>query len=403
MRACRYALEIVAKHPIYLIIYVGFLSLMGLFVTSGLYPPAMSDEYEPAEIPFAVIDRDQSELSCSVAAFLAEQGPSVEVPDELRACQDAVATGEVRYLLIVPEGFQESFLQAARERAAAPRLETVFSFESMGATLVDTQVNQYLQLIRAAAALQPEADAGAVVAQAEAASEKAATIREVPAPGEATGCEAFIFYLKWSAYPLTVAVVVSVGILMGAFNRTDVRRRVTVSPASGLSLGLQKALAGLVVALGVCAVIVGIGLAVFGDAAAALPPGALAAVLGLVLAFLLVPLAIAFLLGQLGCGENVSNTVGNIVGMVLSFLGGVWVSADLMPEAVRTAAMFTPVHWLCTGLGAAAASAPGGEVLLCAGVMALFAAAVFAVALVAGRLRAQTSEAGGNAAAAAPR
>lgn len=39
MQACRYALEVVAKHPIYLLVYVGFLSLMGLFITSGVYPP----------------------------------------------------------------------------------------------------------------------------------------------------------------------------------------------------------------------------------------------------------------------------------------------------------------------------------------------------------------------------
>ena len=60
-----------------------------------------------------MIDRDDSELSRSVAAFLAEQGPSVGVADEARACQDAVATGEVDYLLIVPAGFQEDYLAAA--------------------------------------------------------------------------------------------------------------------------------------------------------------------------------------------------------------------------------------------------------------------------------------------------
>lgn len=38
MQACRYALEVVAKHPIYLLVYVGFLSLMGLFITSGRVP-----------------------------------------------------------------------------------------------------------------------------------------------------------------------------------------------------------------------------------------------------------------------------------------------------------------------------------------------------------------------------
>ena len=138
MQACRYALEVVAKHPIYLLVYVGFLSLMGLFITSGVYPPATSAGYESAEVPFAVIDRDQSDLSRSVAAFLEERGTSVEVADEARACQDAVATGLVDYLLIVPAGFEEGYLAAARDGGDGPHLETVFSFQSMAATLVDT-------------------------------------------------------------------------------------------------------------------------------------------------------------------------------------------------------------------------------------------------------------------------
>ncbi|MDE8685441.1 ABC transporter permease, partial [Adlercreutzia rubneri] len=103
----------------------------------------------------------------------------------------------------------------------------------------------------------------------------------------------------WSAYPLTVAVVVSVGILMGAFNRTDVRRRDAVTSTSGLGLGLQKAAAGLVVALLVWAVIMGIGLVAFGYSAFTHAPADLACVLAVELVFVLIPLAIAFLLGQL--------------------------------------------------------------------------------------------------------
>ena len=359
MQACRYALEVVAKHPIYLLVYVGFLSLMGLFITSGVYPPATSAGYESAEVPFAVIDRDQSDLSRSVAAFLEERGTSVEVADEARACQDAVATGLVDYLLIVPAGFEEGYLAAARDGGDGPRLETVFSFQSMAATLVDTQVNQYLGLVRAAAVLEPDASPEALVAQAEASAQKEPRIEEVSVPGAAVGSEAFVFYLMWSAYPLTVAVVVSVGILMGAFNRTDVRRRVAVSSTSGLGLGLQKAAAGFVVALLVWAVIMGIGLVAFGYSAFTLAPADLACVLAVELVFVLIPLAIAFLLGQLGCGESVSNTVGNITGMVLTFLGGTWISLDLMPEAVRVVATFTPVYWLGEGLRAAVGDATG--------------------------------------------
>ena len=205
MQACRYALEVVAKHPIYLLVYVGFLSLMGLFITSGVYPPATSAGYESAEVPFAVIDRDQSDLSRSVAAFLEERGTSVEVADEARACQDAVATGLVDYLLIVPAGFEEGYLAAARDGGDGPRPETVFSFQSMAATLVDTQVNQYLGLVRAAAVLEPDASPEALVAQAEASAQKEPRIEEVSVPGAAVGSEPSFSILCGSAYPLTVA------------------------------------------------------------------------------------------------------------------------------------------------------------------------------------------------------
>lgn len=83
-----------------------------------------------------------------------------------------------------------------------------------------------------------------------------------------------------------------------------------------------------------------------------------------------------FCWGQLGCGESVSNTVGNITGMVLTFLGGTWISLDLMPEAVRVVATFTPVYWLGEGLRAAVGDATGSaaeDVALAVGVLLLFA------------------------------
>ncbi|MDR3994483.1 MAG: ABC transporter permease, partial [Adlercreutzia sp.] len=137
-----------------------------------------------------------------------------------------------------------------------------------------------------------------------------------------------------------------------------------------------------------------------------LAPADLACVLAVELVFVLIPLAIAFLLGQLGCGEGVSNTVGNITGMVLTVLGGTGVSLDLMREAVGIVATFTPVYWLGEGLRAAEGDATGSaaeDVALGVGVLVLFAAAIFVTALGGGRRRAPSDDAGGNAAAAVPR
>ena len=121
--------------------------------------------------------------------------------------------------------------------------------------------------------------------------------------------------------------------------------------------------------------------------------------------FATIPLSVGYLLGQLGVGEFASNALGNILGMVISFLGGAWISFDLLDPSVQTLAHFSPAYWYTGALQAAAdmgAATPEAvmPILENMGVMLLFSAAIFAVALVAGRLRMQSSEAGGNAAAA---
>lgn len=408
MGAFKTALEVCLRHFTYLVVYVGLLSLMGLFMAQGVGAGPEEGEFAEAQVPFAVVDRDGSQLSRAVTRFLASQGEMVEVPDEQRALQDAVATGQVDYLLIVPEGFEENFMAAARADAPAPHLQSVFSFQSAAAMLADTQVNQYLGLARAAAALAPEASADHAIALADSAARERAAVEVANPPQAAVGADKFLFYLMWGSYPLTASIVVSVGLLMGAFSRVDVRRRVLVSPVTALSLGAQKAAAGLLVTVSVWAVIVGLGLAVFAESAACLPPATLGLALAATLAYAFTPLAIAFFLGQLGASEMVSNAVGNIVGMVFTFLGGAWVSVSLLPAAVQTAASFTPVYWLTNILtscaeGGGSAEAVWASALPALGVLLLFAAAFFVAALLAGRLRLQSSQAGGNAAAARAR
>ena len=68
MQAFKAALRIVMNHPVYLLVYVGFLSLMGVFITSSINVGAGGTEYTASKAPFAVIDRDGSPLSESLTA-----------------------------------------------------------------------------------------------------------------------------------------------------------------------------------------------------------------------------------------------------------------------------------------------------------------------------------------------
>lgn len=405
MQVFKAAVRIVMDHPVYLLVYVGFLSLMGVFITSSINIGGNGSEYSATLTPYAVIDRDGSELSEGLAAFLEQNGQAVAVDDDAFAMQDAVATGYVRYLLIIPEGYGADFFEAAREGRDTPTLESTYSFGTIAGALVDEQVNQYLGLVGAAAALEPDAAVHTVLDRAADAATGSVEVETMQSPNAGIPADQFAFYLQWGAYTTTAAIVVSVGLLMSAFNRTDLYRRNLVSPVSTLHLGLQKAVACLLVTVAVWAVTCGIGFAAFGSTLADVPAGAVGLVLLSAFVFSLVPLSIGFLLGQLGASEMMANAVGNIAGMVMSFLGGAWISLELLGPEIQTLARFIPTSWYTEAVSKSVhltdvTLATAAPILGDLGIISLFAIALFTAALAAGRLRMRTSEAGGNAGAA---
>lgn len=74
MSTFRTALRVVAGHPIYLVLYVVFLSLMGVFVVGdmGVATSGEKGGYAAYEARVAVVDRDGSALSDALAAWVSD-------------------------------------------------------------------------------------------------------------------------------------------------------------------------------------------------------------------------------------------------------------------------------------------------------------------------------------------
>ena len=405
MQVFKAALRVVLRHPLYLLVYAVFLSFMGVLMASSLpFGEAGDAEFVGHRTRFSVIDRDGSDLSQGLAAFLGERGEEVPLEDTPITLQDAVAKGQSGYVVIVPEGFGQALMDAAATGGDVPELETVYSYYSLEGNLMDQEVNEYLGVARAYAGLLPDASQADIAAHAGETMASSASVGTVQLGGGSSEAQRFVFYLDWGTYTLFASIIVCVGLLMGTINRTDLHRRNLVSPVPSLTYNLQVAAAALLVMAAVWLWAVGLGLVVFSESVAQIGGFALALMLVLTFAFATVPLSIGFLLGQLGVGEFASNAIGNIAGMVVSFLGGVWISFDLLDPAVQTVAHFSPAYWYTSALQKAVeleAPTPEalGPILGDMGVLLLFTAAIFAIALVIGRVRVQSAEAGGNAAA----
>lgn len=409
MQVFKAAVKTIFRHPLYLLVYTVLLSIMGVLMASSLsFGEGEDTQFAQFQTKFSIIDRDGSDLSQGLTAYLGERGIEVPLEDTQIALQDAVAKGQSSYVLIVPEGFGEELVDAARTGGTAPELETVYSYYSLEGSLMDQEVNEYLGIARAFAGLSPDASQADVVTHVDSVMAESAPVETVQLGGGTSEAQRFVFYLDWGTYTLFATIIVCVGLLMSTVNRTDLKRRNLVSPVPSLKYNLQVAAASLVVMTGVWLWTVGVGLIVFADSTAQISGAGLALMLVLAYVFATVPLSIGYLLGQLGVSELASNAIGNITGMVVSFLGGVWIAFDLLDPAVQAIAHFSPALWYTNALQQASqlqvlTPETLAPILGNMGVLLLFTVAIFAVALVVGRIRVQSAEAGGNAAAATGR
>ena len=384
------ALRILWAHRIYLLIYLVVMSLMGVFVASQSIPPTTDGSMPEAPAAVAVIDRDGSAVSRGLAAYLGREAELVEVADTQRALQDAVAQESVDCLLVVPAGYGDALVEAARTGVEAPALESSLSTSGAAGLLAQIQAQGWLQavygFVDTLGATPEEA-----VELADQTTEAGAEASVAPvSEGTRTLQQrlALRVYLAFSEYPIFAAATVCIAVLMRALNQRDVRERILVAPTHAFAHSLQVFGACMLVSLVCWLWIGGLGLVLFGGELPRTDPGQVGVALLALLAYALFAGGVGFLLGQLGIGEEAANAIANIGGMVLSFLGGAWVGLDMMPPAVLDVARFTPSYWTVTAIDGSIVELDSlGAALGAVGIVALFALAVVAAAVAVGRAK----------------
>lgn len=384
------ALRILWAHRIYLLIYLVVMSLMGVFVASQSIPPSTDGSMPEAPAAVAVIDRDGSAVSRGLAAYLGREAELVEVADTQRALQDAVAQESVDCLLVVPPGYGDALVEAARTGVEAPALESSLSTSGAAGLLAQIQAQGWLQavygFVDTLGATPEEA-----VELADQTTEAGAEASVAPvSEGTRTLQQrlALRVYLAFSEYPIFAAATVCIAVLMRALNQRDVRERILVAPTHAFAHSLQVFGACMLVSLVCWLWIGGLGLVLFGGELPRTDPGQVGVALLALLAYALFAGGVGFLLGQLGIGEEAANAIANIGGMVLSFLGGAWVGLDMMPPAVLDVARFTPSYWTVTAIDGSIVELDSlGAALGAVGIVALFSLAVVAAAVAVGRAK----------------
>lgn len=357
MTISKYVLRIASRHPLYLLIYVGFVSLLGVLMigTPADGGTSAGDATQPAayRARVAVVDRDGSALSRALQAYLKETDTVIEIEDESYALQDALATEWVNAVIIVPEGFSEDLIRGARSGGELPDLEVAAGGDMQASALLGERARRWASLAAADAALDRDASEDAVAEDVQSAAAKTVSSEIVRTEGQEVGRGRVIAYLRFGSYTVTCSIVVVVGVVLTEFSEPEVRRRQLASPVSTWGHAAQVLAGCAVLTLLVCVWVFGVGIVAAGaESLLETIPLQLLLAFAALAAFALVPFSLAFLLAQLGFREEALNAVANLGAMVMSFLGGSWISLSLLGDSVQAIARFSPTYWMSDAVAA---------------------------------------------------
>ena len=393
MSTFKTSLKIVAAHRKYVLIYLMALSLLGLNAGAAQTEDT-SSQVKEATASVAVIDRDGSTISQGVKDYVESVGKAQSLEDSRQAIQDATAQNRISYILIIPAGYGQRLQEATRQGAEPPRMDTVIGYESAAGSLMNASTNSYLGQVTGYLSTLTDDPARAVTLAKETMNHSAPAERiaqdATPLP------HSLVVYAMFSFYPIMAFAIVTISTLMASLGRRSVRSRLSAAPVSGRSRGLGTIGACLIIGLVGWLWIFGLGVANLGTGAVT-TSAPLLGVVGVALgAYMLVAVSLGFLLGQVGLGHNAASAVANIGGLAMSFLSGVWVPTEWLPDAVVQVAKFTPGYWAAQAIsGAYTATSMSADVirplLIDCGICVLFAVAIFAVAMAVGRTRARSS------------
>ncbi|RRF89232.1 MAG: ABC transporter permease [Coriobacteriaceae bacterium] len=389
MGSYKTSMRIVLSHRVYIVIYLVLMTAVGLTI-GMLTQPGSTATFKPTVTRVAVVDHDGSTLSRALASRIYKGNEKVTLDGSKRATQDAIAKDSVSYLLVIPEGWGDGFMAAARSGKKAPTLNSSVSYSSGEGRLVELTASSYSNMLYQMAATLGGSQEDVVSASDSAwkgdVSVDVVKSKATPLPASLRVAAEF------SSYSIFASVTVVIAVLMQALNRPEVARRRMASsqPAHVRSASLLAAC--LTIALVAWIFNFGLQVLLLGRDATTTAPLQLAMVGAAELSYSLFSAAVGFLIGQIGLSENASNAVANIFGMVFSFMGGAWTGLSLLPDSLLAVAHFMPSYWTTLAIEGASnmetvTSAAMGSLLGDVGICALFSVAILLVGLVVGRDR----------------
>jgi len=387
MQVFKTYLKIMKKQAVSIMIYAAlflWLTIMIIFnIDDG------SDQFETSKVKAMVINHDgQSNLLGGFMTYLEQYVTFVEPKEGEEAVKDALYFNEVSYILTIPQGFSESFLEDG-----TILLQKQTSPNSMEAITVDNAIDNYFNIARVYLHHIPDIDQKQLSTYVTQNLEKetqvtiTADIKDEVSIANNYNKE----YFNYLGYILIASFITVVSLVMFSFHGLDIRRKHSAAPITDRNINVQLILANLIFVLSYLILYVLSGFLL--NRNRILNTNTILFWINAVV-FAVVGLSISYLIGISVKSKKAISALSTALSLSLAFLSGMFVPQEYLGEAVLKVASFTPSFWYVKANNTIASLTSFGwsEVSEIVGFMAIqlgYAAAILSVALVVSKRKRQ--------------
>lgn len=329
--------KVLRNYKFSVIIYLVIFATMTLFF--GISAKGDSEKtFEDINLVMVFVNNDvESELVDGLYEYLDSKYTFIHLDNDLDTLKDAIFFNQITHVLIVPEGFAESFING--EDVA---IEEMTAENSNYADFGDIVINNYLSTARTYFELYPEYETEKILAMVNDSLESDVTVSLSEEVAD-TGTYTFMsIYHNFFVYILLAIFTTIICTVMSSYQKLDMKRRNISSPISLKTMQIQLFFANIVFALIATIVLMAVGYLVNGNYTINLNYIMFWAN---ALVFALCATSIAFLISQFSVPREASIAVSNIISLGLAFISGALVPQFLLSEGVLTLAKFTPSYW----------------------------------------------------------
>ena len=328
-------LKILKKNKFIIILYTGILLTIAIGNLSTLKSGNMS--FTESKPDILIINKDKKNIiTDNLVNYIKKNSNIIKVKDTEEARDDAIFYQDVDYIIYIPNNYSIDFMNGNNPKIKIKKTHNYnSSYSEMILKRYLNTANTYQKSIK---------DEKILVEKINETLDQKTKVK-ITSKLDQTALEKSTYYFNFISYSILACLIYIISLILSSFNSEKIRKRINISSISYKKNNRILFISNILFSLCIWILYLGIGYLFCSDVIFT-SHGLIYIINSLI--FTICVTSMAFLIGNLLSNRDAINGIMNVIALGSSFLCGVFVPLEWIPDSVKVVAHIIPTYYYVT-------------------------------------------------------